>query len=252
MLLRLSLLTSFAALAVAPAFPDIVDNITVNGAVSGSGSIDEPCILGTPGCVSEPSGPPLVTIPLSFNGTNTALGMFSDSGSTAAGPPSLTATVGENTAEAANALGFPAALFITLSGGYSINGGASAYSASETDNISISFQLEDPSEVELMSGDFLGSAINGGELMDSHGDVLLTVPVEGNASTVLPPGTYELEASATGSSMGVFASNTSATNLTLNLTAGFTPVPEPRWTVLGVLFAGILVGFAVPRRFRTS
>lgn len=127
------------------------------------------------------------------------------------------------------------------------------FSISERDVIVISFQLEDESEVQLSSGAGSGSLMTS-ELLDMNNNVLLTAPEGLEASTVLPPGMYELNVSATAQTTGrAFGSPVTGTNLDLNVTAGFTPVvPEPRWTVLGVLFAGILAGFAMSRRFRAS
>lgn len=106
MSLRLSLLSGLAVLAVVPAFPNIIDNITVNGTVSAEGSILVPCNVGSPGCEPTSIGGRL-TIPFGFSDTNNTLGMFSDSGNTPSGPPSLTATVGENTGMLPTSRGSP-------------------------------------------------------------------------------------------------------------------------------------------------
>jgi hypothetical protein len=140
-------------------------------------------------------------------------------------------------------------LSITFTGGYFVT--ARVYGASESDQVSLSFDVTQESVIQLLGGLILGSASDAGELLDSDGNVILTVPLGSSSpiSTIVQPGMYQLDASATAGSFGSFAGNLSVTNLDLFLTADVTPVvPEPRWTVFAALLATTLGGYAVSRR----
>jgi hypothetical protein len=232
------------ALGIGPALPDVID-ATVNGTASGSGDLKFVCSLATPGCVQGSSGPPLFTVPYSFSGTNTDLGAFDASGSAASFPWSIEGFADQSTSATSDALS------INLTGGYFVT--APFYSATESDQVSVSFDVTQESVIQLLGVVILGSASNGGELLDSDGNVILTVPLDSSSpiSTVVQPGMYQLDASASASSFGSLADNLSVTNLNLILEADVTPVvPEPQWTVFAALLATILGGYAVSRRRR--
>jgi hypothetical protein len=145
-------------------------------------------------------------------------------------------------------------LFIQLSGGYTVLG-LTYYDASEQDTIAVSFDLTEASEIQLFGIILQGVGSNSGELLDSDGNVILTLPfADGSASTVLQPGTYQLDESVGGSSTGSFASNVTGTNLNYLMDATFTPVPtpEPRGVLLAALLATMLGGYVVSRRRRVS
>lgn len=249
---RLLFLIGLASLAAAPALPDIID-VTVSGSVSGSGTVLEPCDpTFTQGCMRYGGGPYSVYIPYSFNGTNTQIGSFSaSSGPTVSGPgPGGAGFASENTSLCLAPTPCPPtagdAIYIELTGGHSAFG--YYYTATESAGITISFDLTQESEATLYSGVGLSS----GGLMDSNGDVLLPIPQAGPASTVLPPGAYQLKDSDSGGSQGTAFSQTGdVTDFDTFLTAQFTPVPtpEPRGAVFGAL-ALMLITFPASRRRR--
>jgi len=199
----------------------------------------------TPGCVQNDGGPPLFTVPYSFSDPNTQLGPFDASGSVGSSPFSVGSFADQNTAVT------PDSVFINLTGGYFAS--AAFYSTSESDQVSISFDVTQESVIQLFGLLLLGSAADAGELLDSDGNVILTVPLDNSSpiSTVVQPGMYQLDASAGAGAFGSFASNLNVNNLNLILTADVTPVvPEPQWTVFAALLATMLGGYAVSRRRR--
>jgi len=243
---RLCGLIWIGALTISPALPDIVD-VSVNGSVSGSGSVTVACALSTPGCMAVPPFGFFITVPYNFSATNTSLGSFSDSGS-ASGEPSFPATVSSFATQDTSATSQE--LDIVLTGGHSATS-APSYTASETDNISVSFELTEPSIVELAGGGFgIGPGV--GELLDSNGNVILTVSSPVPEFGELGPGTYQLRAAASGGGFGAFASDVRTTDFDFSLDGSFTPIPEPRGAIFAAMFAIVLGGIALSRRRRTS
>jgi hypothetical protein len=252
MLRSLCVVIGLGSLGLGPALADVID-VTVNGTGSGygSGTIICPALpLSPTGCFQPPTGPPLLNLSFSFSETNTQLGTFAASG-TASGPDGIgqiSAYADQNTTATAESL------FIQLSGGYTVLG-LTYYDASEQDTIAVSFDLTEASEIQLFGIILQGVGSNSGELLDSDGNVILTLPfADGSASTVLQPGTYQLDESVGGSSTGSFASNVTGTNLNYLMDATFTPVPtpEPRGVLLAALLATMLGGYVVSRRRRVS
>ena len=237
MLRSLCIVTVLGVIA-GTALPDVID-VTVNGSVSGSGSYVVGCALSTPGCVATPGGD-FLNFPYSFSGTNTELGAFSASGTTT--PAGMEGFADQNTVATADALE------ISLTGGYSASG-VPFYSGSENNSISLSFDVTEESVVQLLGGGVLGSASNAGELLDSDGNVILTLPLDTlSVSTIVQPGMYQVEAAAQGTSNGSFGANADVTNLELYLTADITPVPEPPGALVAALLAAMLGGYVVSRR----
>lgn len=246
------------SLAAIPALADLV-NVTVNGTVSASGSVSAVCNPNddTPGCM--PGAPPLVTTPFSLSASNTQLGSFSQSWS-------VTTTLGFGSVQpfadeitglclATPSVGCPPAsgdaLYVELTGGHS--GAAITYTTQETEMMTMSFQLTAPTDATLYSSSFLGSAANGGEILDSSGThVLLSVPLNGDASTFLPAGSYELYVSDSGGAFGGVFQNGSVTDSQLYLTAQFAPVatPEPRGASIVTLLFGAICGVLLRRTRR--
>jgi hypothetical protein len=129
-----------------------------------------------------------------------------------------------------------------------LTGGHSAYYAphygwSEQASASISFDLTEQSLIQLS-----GSA-DTAELLDSNGNVILTLPFP-SSPTLLSPGNYFLDASAASSGLGGFASDVSEIDFNTSLYASFTSVavPEPRGTLLAALLASMLGGYVMSRR----
>lgn len=247
---RLLFLIGLASLAAAPALPDIID-VTVSGSVSGSGTVLEPCDpTFTQGCMRYGGGPYSVYIPYSFNGTNTQIGSFSaSSGPTVSGPGQGGAGfANENTSLSTidTSTGPGQELDIELNGGHSAFG--YAFSAEESAAISIGFELTQESELVLGSV-FSGLNPNSGGLLDSSGNLILPIPLDGQASTVLPPGAYQLNDSDSGGSQGSFPQPGDVTDFDTLMYAQFTPVPEPRGAVFGAL-ALMLITFPASRRRR--
>jgi hypothetical protein len=241
MLRSLCIVTVLGVIA-GSALPDVID-VTVNGSVSGSGSYVVACALSTPGCVATAGGD-FLNVPYSLSGTNTLLGAFSASGSTPfMDSPGMEGFADQNTAATADSLE------ISLTGGYSANG-LPFYSGSENNSITLSFDVTEESVVQLLGGGVLGSASNAGELLDSDGNVILTLPLDTlSVSTIVQPGMYQVEAAAGGSSGGSFGENADVTNLELYLTADITPaVPEPPGALVAALMAAMFGGYLVSRR----
>ena len=249
---RLFLVTGLGLLAIGPTLADVVD-VTVNGSVSVSGSVTTYCLV--PECMSPESGQ-FTTFPFSFSATNTQLGVFvASGGASSTGPPetdpaSVQADVFENTTATADALE------ITLS--QDIVSGGVAFSADATlnESIAVSFNLTEESKIQLTDNPDEGdeSSTNSIELLDSTGNVMLVVPCGeftcSTVSTVLQPGTYQLDDSIVvgGFLRGEFADFSSGV-----LNASFTPVvPEPRWTIIATLLAALLGGYVMSRRRPSS
>jgi hypothetical protein len=199
-----------------------------------------------------------VTTPDSLSGTNTELGSYSAANSSTGPLPGVggeelyaneTTSVCVQTPTLRCQPASGDALYIQLTGGHSA-GIAEFYSAQESENVSISFDLTEESLVTLYSEDLIGTGSNGGEVLDSMGNVIFQIPVDSTGSSLLQPGMYQLDAAVNGRAQGLYQSG-DFTDSNLLLTAQFEPVPEPRWAVL-VLFAIALAGLVVSRRRRVS
>jgi hypothetical protein len=241
------------------ALPDIV-SVTVNGTASGSGNIASECFFDPtiggydPGCFQPGAGSPYFQFSsYSFSGTNTQLGAFSAGGNTgstgmAVIPASIEGHSDQNTVATSGALD------ITLTGGHSVT--AFSYSYSETSNVSASFVLTEQSVVQLVNALtlFTDGATLTSTLLDSHGNVVLTLPVDGQVSATLQSGAYQLDSSASASGAGNFAFNTDVVDFQSLLDATFTPVvtPEPRWAFFAALLAVALGGYVLTGRRRVS
>lgn len=245
---RLFVLLGLAALAAAPALPDLID-VIVSGTVSSSGYISAVCGLATPGCIAGGNGAPnLLTVPYSFSATNTQLGAFSQSW-LAENPiaGSITSYADEDTSvclASCPPTGMGDAIEVELSGGHS---GGLFYSAFEAADVSISFDLTEESEATL----YTAVEPSSGALLDSNGNVILPIPLDGPASALLQPGTYQLNDSAGGGSQEPYLMG-NVTDFQTYLYADFVPVPtpEPRGAIFAAAFAMIAGGCVLSRRRR--
>jgi len=243
MLRNLSVI-GLAVIAIGSVQADVVD-VTVDGPVSGSGSVTVACGNSTPGCVGG-----LFTSDYNFSDTNTALGPFTDSGSVTSpifNGATASSFASQDVSSTIESLGF------LLMGGHSAI--SPSYTASESDAVTVGFDLTESSMVQL-TGVVFGPAFgasDAGELLDSGGNVILAIPTIGSpfASVLLAPGSYELKGSVSGGGSGAAFESINVTDFTLSLEAKFTPVatPEPRGVVLTALLASMLGGFAAARRF---
>jgi hypothetical protein len=251
MLRRVFFAIGLGSLAIGPALADII-NVTVNGSVSGSGGVAAQCINPAPECVQINPDFYAEFFPFSFSVTNTQLGFFSASGSaTATGSNigegyggSVEAETDQNTAATANTLD------IALSGFCSYQ--ARAADCTANDSIAVSFNLTQESEIQLTAS-VPGFSPGNGELLDSKGNVILVIPPFGpfSVSTVLQPGTYQLDESVMGSAFGSFGSVSHDFGTAVN--ASFTPVvPEPRWVIIATLLATMFGGYVVSCRRRVA
>ncbi len=253
MMHRLFLVIGLGALVIGPTLADVV-NVTVNGSLSGSGSVTTPCL--TLECEAIFNNGQFATFPFSFSVPNiTQLGAFGASGGASSpGPPetniaSIQASESENTTAAADALE------ITLSQDAATGDVAEFADFNLNASIAVSFNLTDESKIQLTNnvGAETSAFSNSVELLDSKGNVILVVPCGDFAcstiSTVLSPGMYQLDDQMdnSGASRGDLDQPFSA-----DLNASFTPVvPEPRWTIIATLLAALLGGHGMTRR-RTS
>jgi hypothetical protein len=244
MLKRISFLIGLAALATGPALADVID-VIVDGSVSGSGSVSVACGITTPGCEPIGDGRYRLTSSYTFAGSNTELGPFDDSGS--ATSPIFPASVGgyadQDTTATSDTLN------IELMGGHFAST-SPTYTASESDTVSVSFDLTERSLIELSGGAyaFPSEPSDVGELLDSNGNEILVLP--NSPSSVfadLGPGLYRLDASASGGGQGGLVSFVDDTDFDLNLDATFSPiaVPEPRWVLFAAFLAIMIGGYAV-------
>jgi hypothetical protein len=242
MMHRLLLVIGLGSLAIGPALADIVD-VTVNGSASGFGDL----------AVATAAG--IVTIPYSFSGTNAQLGEFDLSGR-AVNPFNTGSSIEASTQQVTTATAD--ALQITLDEGYSFFCCSAGYGVNLNNSIALSFNLTQESTMQF--NDPLANlccSFNGamasftGELLDSKGDVVLVVDPSGScggfcASTVLQPGTYQMDASlALSTSGGMFPGGAF---FGIGEDATFTPiVPEPRGAILATLLAATFGGYVFSR-----
>ncbi len=237
-----AVLVLFAGVACA----DVI-NVTVSASLSASGSVAAVCAPVTPGCVPGSGGaPPLLTVPFSFSASTNQLGDFSQSWN-ATNPigGSVQPYAEENSTVCSVQVsgncqpGTGDALNLHLIGGHSAL--AVAFSAMETENVLMSFDLTDQSLATIYTGFFQGNnSSETAEILDSTGtNILLLAPANQNASVLLNPGAYELDVSLSGGLSGASFSQSNVIDSQMYLTAQFTPVavPEPR----GLMALAILV-----------
>jgi hypothetical protein len=243
------------SLATIPALADLI-NVSVNSTVSASGSVSAVCNPNddTPGCMQ--GTPSLVTNQFSFSASDTQFGSFSrpwNAGTVAGGSVTPFADVNTAVCLAAPSMGCPPAagdaLYVELTGGHS--GFAITYQTDETEIVTMSFQLTDPTDATLYSSSVPATAVNVNEILDSTGTKVL---LNSDASTFLPPGSYELYVFESGGAFGNFSQSGSVTDSHLYLTAQFAPVPtpEPRTTSIAALLSAAICGFWVRRRRRIA
>jgi hypothetical protein len=121
------------------------------------------------------------------------------------------------------------------------------------DSIAVSFSLTEESKIQLTYNLAASNSSNSVELLDSKGNVVLVVPpCEGNicstVSTVLQPGTYQLDDSVGNTIFSGFFDGFYGP-FSADLNASFTPVvPEPRWTIIATLLAALLGGYVMSRQ----
>jgi hypothetical protein len=226
--------------------------VTVKGSVSGDGSITVACGLATPGCTEVAPGIFRFGVSYSFADTNTTLGDFGDSGSASLGGPfsgSFESDAFQNATATAESLD------ITLEGAQSASGIYDDAFTEENDSISVLFDLTEESEIQLSGSTGEGYSPFTGELLDSHGNVILVIPSGGgSASMLLEPGMFQLDASADSSANFNGGQFENAHDFEEDLQADFTPVPtpEPRGVILAALLSLVLGGSVVFRRRRVS
>jgi hypothetical protein len=242
------------ALMIGPALPDVVD-VTVNGSLSGSGGMTTECTQLGPNCVGTFGMPPLLeTVPYSYSATNTQLGTaFDTSGEAVGTAPGAQGALDyhafqEVTATADN-------LDIALEAGQ-MPDGVLSWDGTATQTISLGFELTEESVIQLDVSPFGPLGTNSGDLLDSHGNVILNMPFPfGSTSAVLAPGTYYMDASASGSANGfIMGDGNNVEDFAWMLNSTFTPVatPEPPVAFFAALLAMMLGGYEVSRRRRAA
>jgi hypothetical protein len=242
------------ALMIGPALPDVVD-VTVNGSLSGSGGMTTECTQLGPNCVGTFGMPPLLeTVPYSYSATNTQLGTaFDTSGEAVGTAPGAQGALDyhafqEVTATADN-------LDIALEAGQ-MPDGVLSWDGTATQTISLGFELTEESVIQLDVSPFGLLGTNSGDLLDSHGNVILKMPFPfGSTSAVLAPGTYYMDASVSGSANGfIMGDGNNVEDFAWMLNSTFTPVatPEPPVAFFAALLAMMLGGYEVSRRRRAA
>ena len=237
---RILRLLTAASSMVGPALPDIINVVSVNAQVSGSGVLTVACGLGTPGC--QP-GPPFAHLdtPYSFSGDFFGSGFaVSPLGNVFI----MSGSVGQILTETSDSLNITS---LGLVAGVIPNG-----FASDSSSLSIGFELTAESIMGLMASGQINPPSSGtisGVLLDSMGNAVLPDLFTAPQNTVLDPGLYRLDLSEHASTyFHDFGGNQE--DFFLGVDAKFTPVvPEPQHTFLGALLAIIIGGKAVSRRF---
>jgi hypothetical protein len=245
------ILLGFGSVIVSSALPDIV-NVTVKGSVSGDGDIEVACGLATPGCTEVAPGIFRFGVSYSFADTNTTLGDFSDGGSASLGAPFSGSVEGD---AFQNATATAQSLDITLDGAQSAYGIYADAFTEENDSISVFFELTKESEIQLSGSTSLYGSAFTGQLLDSHGNVILVIPSGGgSASQLLEPGMFQLDASANSSANFYGGQFENAVDFEADLQADFAPAPtpEPRGVILAALLSLVMGGSVVYRRRRVS
>jgi hypothetical protein len=215
------------SLAVSPAFPDIITNVSVLGSVSGTGTTTGECGVYAPGtqppeCTVNPvPGLYFESDPFSFSGTNIQLGFFDQVGQGTGRGSSLGAAASQTTSAA------PDSLLISLVNTIDPIGPGQFFAVALDNEISLTFTLTVESLVQLT--DLADDVSISNQLLDSHGNVIFVLPSNGSPSLVLQPGTYEFKDSlSNGCSFCGQMGNELDVGLEVN--AQFTAIiPEPRW-----------------------
>jgi hypothetical protein len=214
---------------------DTITDVTVDGSVAGTGSMMVRCMPSETGCTPVFSGAPFghQTLDFSFNGTNTQLGSFSDSGLvTSPEGTTLLGRVVQSTAATAD--GF--SLFMNSGFQlYPVTQVVYSYDVNLTNNISVGFDLSTASMLGFQWQIFIQAAV---QLMDSNGDTVFSTAFRGSGATsvVLQPGAYTFTESLPFAAQNSFPPPIGVTgNFYLSsIDAAFTPIPEPRlgWVIL--------------------
>jgi hypothetical protein len=241
MLTRLLLLTGLGLIGSGCAFPDVID-VSATSSVSGSGYLEFFCGVTTSGCVIPPG---IATYTYSFSdgtGTNSV-----SSSNPFWGPVSGNASVDTPST--------PNSLDIDLFGEHTAQN-APFYGGNESASTSVTFDLTEASLMQLSIQAFTDTTITSysDELLDSHGNVILSPPFGfTNSSTLLAAGTYTWDVSLAGEGFGAFCGSCDQMDFNFQLDTSFAPVPtpEPRGTVVGALFA-LMFGCLVAERRRRS
>ncbi len=233
MLRTYPVLLALASFAASPALADLVD-VTFGGGAGGSGSIVARCFT-SPDCADQEF--------LSFNGTNNNQDNFSASGSvTAAGRVTLSGLVQQTTDVSPTSFSVDLQTLATL-GATGLQWGASV-------NITNSYFLQFTLTTEsLMHLSEFGNSFSPQICLLYGANLDPSIPcLDGgsfNQSFTLGPGTYGL---SLGDQLIAYSFNAQPLGThdeimdQLVLTADFTAVPEPRWSV--AILAGLLMAIA--------
>lgn len=253
MMRRLFLLIGLGLSAIGPALPDIINNVTVNGSVTGSGAVSTICQQGAPECLPVIGGTNLASFTFSFSAVNSQLGEFSASGGVSSTGPPETDTASIDASESQNTTATAGALDITLGMTDATSGAVFGFSVDLLDSVAVGFYLTEESEIQLTGNLFFGFdpplSVNTGELLDSKDNVILVVPSFGgnfSASAVLQPGMYILNDSVENGAAGGESGLDQLFEADLN--ASFTPIPEPRWIIIATLLAALLGRYVASHR----
>jgi|HubBroStandDraft_4_1064222.scaffolds.fasta_scaffold239523_2 hypothetical protein len=239
MLPRLLLLTGLGLIGSGRALPDVID-VSATSSVSGSGYLEFFCGVTTTGCVIPPG---IATYTYSFsNGTGTN---SVSSSNPSWGPVSGNASV--NTPSTLDSLD------IDLFGNHTAEI-TPFYGGNESASTSVTFDLTEASLMQLSIQAFTDTTVTSysDELLDSHGNVILSPPFGfTNSSTLLAAGSYTWDVSLAGGGMGEFCGSCDQTDFDFQLDATFAPVPtpEPRGAGVGALVA-LMFGCLVAARRR--
>jgi hypothetical protein len=240
------------ALMIGPAPADVVD-VTINGSLSGSGSMTTECFDLGSNCVGTAGMPPyLETVPYSYSATNRVLGAaFEISGNAVGIGPDVLGSLEYHGFQEVTATAD--SLDIALEAGQ-MPDEVLSWDGTAAETISLGFELTEESVIQLDVSPFGPFGTTSGDLLDSHGNVILTMPFPfGSASAVLAPGAYYMDASVSGSESGsITGSENNVDDFAWMLDSSFTPVPtpEPPAAFVAALLAMMFGGYEVSRRRR--
>ena len=244
MLRRLRILLALGFLIASPALADVITDVTVNGSISGTGTMTLRCFFQgspPPGCYQVVPGRYIQNVNTSFSTTNTQLGNLSNSSlGTGVGPTDLHLSASQSTAATADSLSVD--LFTSFSI-FPIGAVINGYHVDLQNSIAVGFDLTTESLLQVSGFLFFGDT----QLFDSNGNPLFTGPCC-SGPLILEPGMYQFTQSLpiTRGASFPFGDPGIRTNIESVLDAKFTPIPEPRGPGL-ILLIGI-GGLACMRR----
>ncbi len=239
-----SLLIALGFLSVSPALSDSMDvsGVSVEGSASGTGSLLVESCFPAPSPCSSPT--------LNFGAPNAALGAFSTSGSLSFMSDSLTMQAQQMITASADSIDMSFTDTTSATAGL-----AMALIKDIENSTALTFNLASESVVNVMGGEDAPEPFTS-VLVDSNGNTLFTFPNTSSfdSQLTLDAGTYSLleTTNVVGTGFTVGEPGTFSLSQNFFLDADFTPIPEARWTCLGLILPLALCGLVFRRTHRRT